>query len=86
MSNEMIAILGVGVALGLFNWRVSRSDKADVQKHFARIDKDLDEVKSRLNWLVDRVTDLTGRVGRIEGILTRHGEPAPHTETGESSS
>ncbi|MDE0354521.1 MAG: hypothetical protein OXK20_02545 [Deltaproteobacteria bacterium] len=24
MSNEMIAILGVGVALGLFNWRVGR--------------------------------------------------------------
>jgi len=85
MSNEIVAILGVGVALGLFNWRVSRSDKADVQKHFARIDKDLDEVKSRLNWLVDRVTDLTGRVGRIEGILTRHGDPAPRTETGESS-
>ena len=33
MSNEMIAILGVGVVLGLFNWRVSRSDKADAQKH-----------------------------------------------------
>ncbi len=85
MSNEMIAIFGVGVALGLFIWRVSRSDKADAQKHFARIDRDLDEVKSRLNWLVDRVTDLTGRVGRMEGILTRHGEPAPRTEPGESS-
>ena len=84
MSNEMIAIFGVGVALGLFIWRVSRSDKADAQKHFARIDREFDEVKSRLNWLVDRVTDLTGRVGRIEGILIRQGEPPRRTEPGES--
>ena len=84
MSNEIIAIFGVGVALGLFIWRVSRSDKADAQKHFARVDREFDEVKNRLNGLVDRVTDLTGRVGRIEGVLTRHGEPTPRTETGES--
>ena len=84
MSNEIIAVFGVGVALGLFIWRVSRSDKADVQKHLVHVDRDFDEVKSRLNWLVDRVTDLTVRVGRIEGILTRNGEPAPRTETGES--
>ena len=86
MSNEIIAVFGVGVALGLFIWRVSRSDKADFQKHLVRVDRDFDEVKSRLNWLVDRVTDLTVRVGRIEGILTRNGDPSPRTETGESRS
>ncbi len=69
LSAELIAILGVGVALAGFIWQGLRSLRADL---VGRMDRMEGRSDSRMDRIEDRMTELGDRVSRIEGMLHQH--------------
>ena len=77
MSDEILTILGVGIALGLFNWRIDAGTERRLER---RIDRLADEVRSLAGdqrSLAGEISELRERMARIEGLLQGfvRGEP-----------
>ena len=78
MTSEMIAIIGVGIALAAFNWRVmvrmenrldSRIDRLD--SRIDRLDGRIDRLDERMERLGERVEQLGERVDRLNERMDR---------------
>ena len=64
MSDEILTMLGVGVALGLFMWRIS----AGMEQ---RLDKRIDRLADDHRILVGEISELRERMGQVEGRMAR---------------
>ena len=73
MSGEMIAILGVGVALAGMILTSSRGLRQDMAQMESRLDKRISGLESQINELRERMThevgELRERMARLEGLL-----------------
>ena len=64
MSDEILTMLGVGVALGLFMWRIN----AGMEQ---RLDRRIDRLADDHRLLVGEISGLRERMGRVEGRMAR---------------
>ena len=62
MSDEILTMLGVDVALGLFMWRIN----AGMEQ---RLDKRIDRLADDHRILVSEISGLRERMGRVEGQM-----------------
>ncbi|MDE0057470.1 MAG: hypothetical protein OXI22_11035 [Defluviicoccus sp.] len=62
MSDEILTMLGVGIALGLFIWRIH----AGLEQ---RLDKWIDRLAADHRSLAGEISELRERMARLEGLL-----------------
>lgn len=62
MSGEILTMLGVGIALGLFIWRIN----AGMEQ---RLDKRIDRLADDHRALAGEISELCERMARVEGLL-----------------
>ncbi len=69
----LLSSLGTIVAIVGIGWfgldRMEQRIKADAQKAHDQIRQNIDTLRSEVSGMRSEITDLTGRVGRIEGLL-----------------
>ena len=74
MSAELIGILGVGISLALFIWRLSVQTERRSDKAHETIGKNIDEVKTDLKSLSEKVSQNARDIGWIKGYLMKKEE------------
>ena len=85
MSDEILTMLGVGIALGLFIWRINAGMEQRLDKRIDRLADDhrtlageiselcerMARVEGRVGQVEDRMAQVEGRVGQVEGRMAR---------------
>ena len=69
MSDEILTILGVGVALGLFYWRINAAMEQRLVNRIDRLADDLRGLADGHRSLAGEISELRERVARVEGLL-----------------
>ncbi len=69
MSDEILAILGVGIALGLFNWRIDAGTERRLERRIDRLADDVRNLADEVRSLAGEISELRERMARIEGLL-----------------
>ncbi len=81
MSPELIAILGVGIALAGMIWQGQRSLRTDLGARMDRIEARMDGIEGQLREIRDRLARLEGKVDFLEAWISgRNERPAPAAE------
>ena len=76
ISTELIGIIGVGVSLAVFIWRMLTGIEARSDIAHENIGKNIDEVKSELRSLSEKVSQNSRDVGWIKGYLMKREDEA----------
>lgn len=71
MNGEIFTIIGVGMALGLFVWRVSARLDRRIDRLEARFDSRLDRIDGRFDRVDDRMDRIDGRIDRVDDRMDR---------------
>ena len=69
MSDEILTMLGVGVALALFNWRINAGTEQRLDKRIDRLADDLRSLAADHRSLANEISELRERMARLEGLL-----------------
>ena len=77
MSEEILAILGVGIALGLLNWRIDAGTERRLERRIDRLADDVRSLAGDQRSLAGEISELRERMARLEGLLQGfvRGEP-----------
>ena len=71
MSDEILTMLGVGVALGLFLRRIDAGMEQRPDKRIDRLAEDHRLLVGEISELRERMGRVEGRMGRVEGRMAR---------------
>ncbi len=71
MNGEIFTIIGVGMALGLFIWRVSARLDGRIDRLEARFDGRIDRIYGRLDGLVHEMHELAREFAELRGELRK---------------
>ena len=71
MSDEILTMLGVGIALGLFIWRINAGMEQRLDKRIDRLADDHRALAGEISELRERMARVEGRVGQVEGRMAR---------------
>ena len=71
MSDEILTMLGVGIALGLFIWRINAGMEQRLDKRIDRLADDHRTLAGEISELRERMARVEGRVGQVEGRMAR---------------
>ena len=71
MSDEILTMLGVGVALGLFVWRINAGMEQRLDKRIDRLADDHRTLVGAISGLRERMGRVEERMGQIEGRMAR---------------
>ena len=69
MSDEILTMLGVGVALGVFMWRIDAGMEQRLDKRIDRLADDRRVLVGEISELRERMGQVEGRMARIEGLI-----------------
>ena len=69
MSDELLAMLGVGIALALFNWRINAGTEQRLDKRIDRLADDLRSLADDHRSIAAEISELRERMARLEGLL-----------------
>ena len=69
MSDEILTMLGVGIALGLFIWRVNAGMEQRLDRRIDRLADDHRALVGEISELRERMAQAEGRMARVEGLL-----------------
>ena len=69
MTNEIITIIGVGLALAAFNWRVMVRLENRLDARIDRLDGRIDLLDSRINGLQKEVHELGREFSELRGEM-----------------
>lgn len=67
MSDEILTMLGVGIALGLFIWRINAGMEQRLDKRIDRLADDHRTLAGEISELCERMARVEGRMARVEG-------------------
>ena len=71
MSDEILTMLGVGVALALFMWRINAGMEQRLDKRIDRLADDHRTLVGEISGLRERMGRVEGQMGQIEGRMAR---------------
>ncbi|MDE0176487.1 MAG: hypothetical protein OYH76_18385 [Defluviicoccus sp.] len=71
MSDEILTMLGVGVALGLFVWRINAGMEQRLDKRIDRLADDRRTLVGEISGLRERMGRVEERMGQVEGQMAR---------------
>ena len=66
MSGEILTMLGVGIALGLFIWRINAGMEQRLDKRIDRLADDHRALAGEISELCERMARVEGRMARVE--------------------
>ncbi len=69
MSDEILTMLGVGIALALFNWRTSAGMERRLDEKIDRLADDIRSLAADHRSLAGEISELRERMARLEGLL-----------------
>lgn len=69
MTTELLAMLGIGVAIVGLNWRMVHGLRQEMHTGFDVLRQDLGVLRQEVGALRERVIDLGERVARLEGAV-----------------
>ena len=69
MSDEILTMLGVGVSLGLFVWRINADMEQRLDRRIDRLADDHRTLVGEISGLRERMGQVDGRMARIEGLI-----------------
>ena len=69
MSDEFLTMLGVGIALGLFNWRINAGTERRLARRIDRLADDVRSLAGDQRSLAGEISELRERIARLEGLL-----------------
>ena len=71
MSDEILTMLGVGIALGSFIWRIDAGMEQRLDKTIDRLADDHRTLAGEISGLRERMAQVEGRLGQVEGRMAR---------------
>ena len=71
MSDEILTMLGVGVALALFMWRINAGMEQRLDKRIDRLADDHRTLVGEISGLRERMGRVEGQMGQVEGRMAR---------------
>lgn len=71
MNGEIFTIIGVGMALGLFVWRVSARLDRRIDRLEARFDSRLDRIDGRIDGLVKQLHAMAREFSELRGEIRK---------------
>ena len=80
MMPELIAILGIGVALAGVIWQGLRRIDSRIDRVESGLGERIDRVENVLVEIRDRLSRLEGKMDFLEGYIVRRNEPGPAAE------
>lgn len=73
MTGEIITMIGVGIALAAFNWRVTVRLENRMDGRIDRLDGRIDRLEGNFNGLKNEVHDLAREFSELRGTIRGNG-------------